>query len=209
MASSFEQSATGHLSWSGSRGPTRRSLWISGNQMRRQKSDQLSHRVLFIQAANPGAYPPLIHASTLMAEAGWEGNCSVRSNRQQRATSSGSASAHQSQHDLDPLVTSDEQYWLRALCSGHRMTGTATLGEHCLRFRSSRSRTWTVRCATLRCRTGLPRARRSVPRDAAPCPGTITRGSGSRGAASSAGRDAGPPPTGGRPVRWDANVESN
>ena len=29
-------------------------------------------RVLFIQATNPGAYPPLIHASTLMAEAGWE-----------------------------------------------------------------------------------------------------------------------------------------
>jgi glycosyltransferase involved in cell wall biosynthesis len=32
----------------------------------------LSPRVLFIQATNPGAYPPLIHASTLMAEAGWE-----------------------------------------------------------------------------------------------------------------------------------------
>jgi len=29
-------------------------------------------RVLFVQATNPGAYPPLIHASTLMAEAGWE-----------------------------------------------------------------------------------------------------------------------------------------
>jgi len=28
--------------------------------------------VLFVQATNPGAYPPLIHASTLMAEAGWE-----------------------------------------------------------------------------------------------------------------------------------------
>jgi glycosyltransferase involved in cell wall biosynthesis len=34
--------------------------------------DQLSPRVLFVQATNPGAYPPLIHASTLMAEAGWE-----------------------------------------------------------------------------------------------------------------------------------------
>jgi glycosyltransferase involved in cell wall biosynthesis len=32
----------------------------------------VSPRVLFIQATNPGAYPPLIHASTLMAEAGWE-----------------------------------------------------------------------------------------------------------------------------------------
>jgi glycosyltransferase involved in cell wall biosynthesis len=28
--------------------------------------------VLFVQATNPGAYPPLIHASVLMAEAGWE-----------------------------------------------------------------------------------------------------------------------------------------
>jgi glycosyltransferase involved in cell wall biosynthesis len=32
----------------------------------------MSSRVLFIQATNPGAYPPLIHASMLMAEAGWE-----------------------------------------------------------------------------------------------------------------------------------------
>jgi glycosyltransferase involved in cell wall biosynthesis len=29
-------------------------------------------RVLFIQATEPAAYPPLIHASSLMAEAGWE-----------------------------------------------------------------------------------------------------------------------------------------
>jgi glycosyltransferase involved in cell wall biosynthesis len=28
--------------------------------------------VLFVQATNPGAYPPLIHASILMAEAGWD-----------------------------------------------------------------------------------------------------------------------------------------
>ena len=28
--------------------------------------------MLFVQATNPGTYPPLIHASTLMAEAGWE-----------------------------------------------------------------------------------------------------------------------------------------
>jgi len=32
----------------------------------------MNSRVLFIQATNPGAYPPLIHASTLMADAGWE-----------------------------------------------------------------------------------------------------------------------------------------
>jgi glycosyltransferase involved in cell wall biosynthesis len=31
-----------------------------------------NRRVLFVQATNPGAYPPLIHASTLMADAGWE-----------------------------------------------------------------------------------------------------------------------------------------
>src|ERR1700676_5199008 len=29
-------------------------------------------RVLFIQATEPASYPPLIHASSLMAEAGWE-----------------------------------------------------------------------------------------------------------------------------------------
>src|SRR5437016_14672363 len=28
-------------------------------------------RALFVQATNPGAYPPLIHASMLMADAGW------------------------------------------------------------------------------------------------------------------------------------------
>jgi glycosyltransferase involved in cell wall biosynthesis len=31
-----------------------------------------NRRVLFVQATNPGAYPPLIHASMLMAEAGWD-----------------------------------------------------------------------------------------------------------------------------------------
>lgn len=31
-----------------------------------------TRRALFIQATNPAAYPPLIHASTLMADAGWE-----------------------------------------------------------------------------------------------------------------------------------------
>jgi glycosyltransferase involved in cell wall biosynthesis len=31
-----------------------------------------NRRVLFAQLTNPGAYPPLIHASTLMADAGWE-----------------------------------------------------------------------------------------------------------------------------------------
>src|SRR5262249_1166538 len=29
-------------------------------------------RVLFIQATEPAGYPPLIHASSLMADAGWE-----------------------------------------------------------------------------------------------------------------------------------------
>jgi glycosyltransferase involved in cell wall biosynthesis len=34
--------------------------------------DRLNPRILFVQATNPGAYPPLIHASILMADAGWE-----------------------------------------------------------------------------------------------------------------------------------------
>src|ERR1700730_1524905 len=38
----------------------------------RAELDRSSPRVLFVQATNPGAYPPLIHASMLMAEAGWE-----------------------------------------------------------------------------------------------------------------------------------------
>ncbi len=31
-----------------------------------------TRRALFIQATEPGAYPPLINAAHLMAEAGWE-----------------------------------------------------------------------------------------------------------------------------------------
>src|SRR3984893_3597329 len=38
----------------------------------RAELDRSGPRVLFVQATNPGAYPPLIHASTLMAEAVWE-----------------------------------------------------------------------------------------------------------------------------------------
>jgi glycosyltransferase involved in cell wall biosynthesis len=36
------------------------------------RRDQKSRRVLFIQAAEPAVYPSLIHASSLMAEAGWD-----------------------------------------------------------------------------------------------------------------------------------------
>jgi glycosyltransferase involved in cell wall biosynthesis len=35
-------------------------------------SDHLLDRILFVQVANPGAYPPLIHAAMLTADAGWE-----------------------------------------------------------------------------------------------------------------------------------------
>jgi glycosyltransferase involved in cell wall biosynthesis len=35
------------------------------------QADRGSRRVLFIQATDPAAYPPLIHASMLMAETGW------------------------------------------------------------------------------------------------------------------------------------------
>jgi glycosyltransferase involved in cell wall biosynthesis len=45
---------------------------IEGQSLRRSISDSRKRRVLFVQATNPGAYPPLIHASMLMAEAGWE-----------------------------------------------------------------------------------------------------------------------------------------
>src|SRR6516164_1902266 len=38
----------------------------------RAELDRTGPRVLFVQATNPGAYPPLIHASILMAEAGWD-----------------------------------------------------------------------------------------------------------------------------------------
>jgi glycosyltransferase involved in cell wall biosynthesis len=37
-----------------------------------RESDPIAKRVLFIQATEPAGYPPLIHASSLMAEAGWE-----------------------------------------------------------------------------------------------------------------------------------------
>ncbi len=45
---------------------------IEGKIMRPSTSNNRRPRVLFVQATNPGAYPPLIHASMLMAEAGWE-----------------------------------------------------------------------------------------------------------------------------------------
>jgi glycosyltransferase involved in cell wall biosynthesis len=45
---------------------------IEGQDFGRSTTDCRRPRVLFVQATNPGAYPPLIHASTLMAEAGWE-----------------------------------------------------------------------------------------------------------------------------------------
>jgi glycosyltransferase involved in cell wall biosynthesis len=43
-----------------------------GRGLGRLSSRGGNRRVLFVQATNPGAYPPLIHASTLMADAGWE-----------------------------------------------------------------------------------------------------------------------------------------
>jgi glycosyltransferase involved in cell wall biosynthesis len=43
-----------------------------GRGLGRLSSRGGNRRVLFVQATNPGAYPPLIHASTLMANAGWE-----------------------------------------------------------------------------------------------------------------------------------------
>src|SRR5262249_56270494 len=44
-----------------------------GAGLNRLKCHGGNRRVLFVQATNPGNYPPLIHASMLMAEAGWEG----------------------------------------------------------------------------------------------------------------------------------------
>ena len=45
---------------------------IEGQDLRRSTSDNRRPCVLFVQATNPGAYPPLINASMLMAEAGWD-----------------------------------------------------------------------------------------------------------------------------------------
>jgi glycosyltransferase involved in cell wall biosynthesis len=36
-----------------------------------ESSEERARRVLFVQATDPAGYPPLIHASMLMAEAGW------------------------------------------------------------------------------------------------------------------------------------------
>ena len=54
-------------------GDTQRILYRTPAQcvLPRKLTDRVL-RVLFVQATNPGAYPPLIHASILMAEAGWE-----------------------------------------------------------------------------------------------------------------------------------------
>jgi glycosyltransferase involved in cell wall biosynthesis len=45
---------------------------VKGHGPQRLKYRGKNRRVLFVQTTNPGAYPPLIHASTLMADAGWE-----------------------------------------------------------------------------------------------------------------------------------------
>ena len=37
-----------------------------------ERRDKGSRRILFVQATDPANYPPLIHASSLIAEAGWE-----------------------------------------------------------------------------------------------------------------------------------------
>ena len=69
--------------------------------------DRSSPRVLFVQATNPGAYPPLIHASMLMAEAGWEVtflSAPIDGNE----LGFRPASAHQDPCGSDPPVTCDE-----------------------------------------------------------------------------------------------------
>jgi glycosyltransferase involved in cell wall biosynthesis len=46
--------------------------WRSKGCVRPLSSRDGNRRILFVQSANPGAYPPLINASTLMADAGWD-----------------------------------------------------------------------------------------------------------------------------------------
>ena len=111
-------------------------------------------RVLFVQATNPGAYPPLIHASMLMAEAGWE-------------VTFLSAPIDGNELALDPHprikihavrtrpshVMSKVE--LRGLCSGGRTTGAATSAKRRLCLGSSWCRTRTSRCAACRRSAGL------------------------------------------------------
>jgi glycosyltransferase involved in cell wall biosynthesis len=49
-----------------------RSEFLVSDAVNAPEIDRSRPRVLFVQATNPGAYPPLIHASMLMAEGGWE-----------------------------------------------------------------------------------------------------------------------------------------
>jgi glycosyltransferase involved in cell wall biosynthesis len=46
--------------------------WAGLKGLGRLSSRNGNPRILFVQATDPGAYPPLIHASTLMADAGWD-----------------------------------------------------------------------------------------------------------------------------------------
>ena len=57
--------------------PERRQTCLQGipstqASVQAEASDLRQPRVLFLQATEPAAYPPLMHASMLMAEAGWE-----------------------------------------------------------------------------------------------------------------------------------------
>ena len=113
-----------------------------------------NRRVLFVQATNPGAYPPLIHASTLMAEAGWEVtflSAPIAGNRLAMPS--------------HPRVTVRavrvrpshvmQQAQLRALCDRGRTTCTSTAARRRLRLGSARCRSRTPGRASCRGNAGL------------------------------------------------------
>ena len=116
--------------------------------------DRSSPRVLFVQATNPGAYPPLIHASMLMAEAGWEVTfLSAPIDGDELALDPHPRIKIHAVRSRPSHVMSKVDY--AVLCSGGRTTGTATSAERRLCLGSSRCRTWASRCAACRRSAGL------------------------------------------------------
>ena len=113
-----------------------------------------NRRVLFVQATNPGAYPPLIHASTLMADAGWEVTFLS-------APIAGNWLAMPSHPGVTVRavrrtpIARHQQAQLCGLCDRSRTTCTSATARLCIRLGSARRRSRTPGRASCRGNPGL------------------------------------------------------
>ena len=93
-------------------------------------------RVLFIQATEPAGYPPLIHASMLMAEAGWDVTF-LSAPIEGNTAGAASPSAHRGASDPSTALACDGQGGLCPLYRRRRPAGAATAARCRLCLRSA------------------------------------------------------------------------